>query len=523
MDWARHCPRSPVCDGDCPGIDNILFISIVTSRLPIEQQRKARLIGLALAMGFRILLLCFIATIVTWTKPVFLLEQLAPLSLHSWLAEHASINEVSVRDLILLCGGLFLLYQSVREIHHLTETSAGSEAAVTPQRASFTATLVQIALLDIVFSLDSVITAVGMVDSIPIMIGAVVLSVVVMMLFSGPISNFVLKHPSIKVLALSFLLMIGAMLVAEGFGTHFNKNYLYFAMAFALGVELLNLRIHRTRDIRSQGNIAMDQLLDGAPDRLPTPPSFVVGIGASAGGLESLERFFQNMPEDTGLAFVVVQHLSPDFKSMMNELLARDTKMPIVRIEDGMSLVANHIYLLPPKKELVIESGMLHLLDKDPLKGLTLPIDRFFESLGHAFGPRAIGIILSGSGSDGSRGVRELAKAGGLVLCESEETAKFDGMPLSAQATGLVNLVLPPEKMGPVLASYALNPQALKTPGSSAFATEQTGLRLRGPEAIYDCSAGVRSRFFSLQGADRPAAHLATHRDVGYANYRSLC
>ena len=227
------------------GIENIIFISIVTSKLPVEQQKRARLIGLALAMGFRILLLCFIATIVTWTKPVFLLEQIAPAALQAWLVEHESINGVSVRDLILLVGGLFLLYQSVREIHHLTVPEHEDASMVMPKRSTFAATLVQIALLDIVFSLDSVITAVGMVDNVPIMIAAVVLSVLVMMLFSGPISTFVLKHPSIKVLALSFLLMIGVMLVAEGFGTHFNKNYLYFAMAFALGVELLNLRIHR--------------------------------------------------------------------------------------------------------------------------------------------------------------------------------------------------------------------------------------------------------------------------------------
>lgn len=227
------------------GIDNIVFISIATNKLPEEKRKKARLIGLGLAMGFRILLLCFIATIASWVEPVFQLDQLLPVALHHWVAEAHEINEISVRDLILFLGGLFLIYQSVREIHHLTESHDDGEEIVSRQTPSFGSVLVQIALLDVVFSLDSVITAVGMVDNIAIMIAAVMISVVVMMVFSGSISAFVMKHPSVKVLALSFLLMIGVMLVAEGFGTHFNKNYVYFAMAFSLGVELLNLRIKK--------------------------------------------------------------------------------------------------------------------------------------------------------------------------------------------------------------------------------------------------------------------------------------
>jgi predicted tellurium resistance membrane protein TerC len=238
------------------GIDNIIFISIATGKLPKEQQPRARLIGLGLAMGFRILLLCFIATIVTWTQPLFRIEQLIPGAFQSYLADIDEINEVSVRDLILFGGGLFLIYQSVREIHHLTEGVSESDSDRTTRAAKFGAVLVQIALLDIVFSLDSVITAVGMVDNIAIMIAAVMISVIVMMLFSGSISAFVMKHPSVKVLALSFLLMIGVMLVAEGFGTHFNKNYVYFAMAFSLVVELLNLRIRKTRtsDVRIENH-----------------------------------------------------------------------------------------------------------------------------------------------------------------------------------------------------------------------------------------------------------------------------
>lgn len=221
-------------------------------------------------------------------------------------------------------------------------------------------------------------------------------------------------------------------------------------------------------------------------NRARTSPSFIVGIGASAGGLESLETLFQNLPPDTGMAFVIIQHLSPDFKSMMYELLARDTKMAIHRVEDRMPLEANHVYLLPPKKELIIAGGELHLLDKDLSKGLTLPIDRFFESLGREYGPRAIGIILSGSGSDGSRGIRDLAQAGGLVICESTETAKFDGMPLSAQSTGLVDLVLAPGEMGQALVRHAANPLDSKREGELAYRTEQARLGLRGAEAIYE-------------------------------------
>lgn len=229
------------------GIDNIVFISIATNKLPEEQRKKARLIGLGLAMGFRILLLCFIATIASWVKPIFQLDQVLPVALHEWVTESSEINEISVRDLILFLGGLFLVFQSVREIHHLTELPDNADTTRPSRSPSFGSILFQIALLDIVFSLDSVITAVGMVDNIAIMIAAVMISVFVMMLFSGPISSFVTRHPSVKVLALSFLLMIGVMLVAEGFGSHFNKNYVYFAMAFSLGVDLLNLRISRKK------------------------------------------------------------------------------------------------------------------------------------------------------------------------------------------------------------------------------------------------------------------------------------
>lgn len=217
-----------------------------------------------------------------------------------------------------------------------------------------------------------------------------------------------------------------------------------------------------------------------------TKPSFVVGIGASAGGLESLEKLFQNLPADSGMAFVIIQHLSPDFKSMMYELLARDTRMEIHRIEDGMVLEANHIYLLPPKKELLMAGGALHLIDKDLSKGLTLPIDRFFESLARECGTRAIGIILSGSGSDGSRGICNIAQAGGLVICESQETAKFDGMPLSAQATGLVDSVLPPHEIGRALLRHAASPLDTKRDNDAAHKANPANSGLKGAEAIYE-------------------------------------
>jgi two-component system, chemotaxis family, CheB/CheR fusion protein len=193
----------------------------------------------------------------------------------------------------------------------------------------------------------------------------------------------------------------------------------------------------------------------------PTPP-MVVGVGASAGGLESLEQLFRGIPADSGMAFVVIQHLSPDFKSMMDELLARDTTMPIVRAADGMEVQANHVYLLPPRKEMTIESGRLRLMDKDVAKGLALPIDRFFSSLAADCGPRGVAVVLSGSGSDGSRGVCEVAQSGGLVIAETLSTARFDGMPMSAQATGVVHAVLPPAEIGGLLVRHARNPLLLK-------------------------------------------------------------
>ncbi len=190
------------------------------------------------------------------------------------------------------------------------------------------------------------------------------------------------------------------------------------------------------------------------------PPTHIVGIGASAGGLEALQHFFANMPAESGLAFIIVQHLSPDFRSMMDELLARHTAMHIHRVTDGMRIAPDSIYLIPPKKEMLIADGRLLLTDKDPAQPVSLPIDLFFRSLAQDMGPRAVGIILSGTGSDGSRGIRSIHDAGGLVMVQSEESASFDGMPRSAIETGVADLVLPPQAMPQAMLTFLQHPVA---------------------------------------------------------------
>ena len=210
------------------GVDNIIFISILAGKLPAERRQSARMIGLALAMIMRILLLLSLAWIVRLTSPLFAVFG----------------HGVSGRDLILILGGLFLLAKSTHEIHEKLEGvagHAGGQAAV----ATFASVLVQITLLDIVFSLDSVITAVGMVDQVPIMVAAVVLAVLFMLVFARAIGDFVERHPTIKMLALSFLLLIGMALVADGLGFHIPKGYIYFAMGFSVFVEMLNIRLRR--------------------------------------------------------------------------------------------------------------------------------------------------------------------------------------------------------------------------------------------------------------------------------------
>ncbi len=202
-------------------------------------------------------------------------------------------------------------------------------------------------------------------------------------------------------------------------------------------------------------------------------PAYVVGIGASAGGLEALERLFERIPSDTGMAYVVVQHLSPDFKSLMDELLGRRTSMKIHRVEDGMAVEANAVYLLPPRKEMIISGGKLLLTDKDPHRGLTLPMDHFFRSLAQDCGRRAIAVVLSGTGSDGSRGIMDVHAAGGLVIAQSERSAKFDGMPSAARVTGVVDLNLDPEEIADALVRYAKEPDAALLAGE--FTQKTTG------------------------------------------------
>jgi predicted tellurium resistance membrane protein TerC len=207
------------------GIDNIIFISILAGKLPREQQGRARRVGLAGAMVTRIALLAALAWIIRLTAPLF----------------HVVGHPVSGRDVILVAGGLFLIAKSTREIHEGLEGDA--DRAGTRSRASFGAAVGQIVLLDIVFSLDSVITAVGMARHLPVMIAAVVLAVGVMMFAAASISDFVHRHPTVKMLALSFLLMIGVALIADGLGQHIAKGYIYFAMGFSVFVEMLNIRM----------------------------------------------------------------------------------------------------------------------------------------------------------------------------------------------------------------------------------------------------------------------------------------
>jgi two-component system CheB/CheR fusion protein len=207
-------------------------------------------------------------------------------------------------------------------------------------------------------------------------------------------------------------------------------------------------------------------------------PSHVVGMGASAGGLDPLVAFFDHLPRETGMAFVIVQHLSPDFKSVMDELLRRHTALPIHLVEDGMPVEADHVYLIPAKKEMIVSGGRLLLTERDRQQELTLPIDVFFRSLAQDAGARAVAIVLSGGGSDGSRGIRDVHEAGGLVIVQSAASAQFDGMPRAAYDTGVADHVLPPDAMPRALVEYASRAQA--APPNIATAEEATGL-----EAVY--------------------------------------
>jgi predicted tellurium resistance membrane protein TerC len=223
------------------GIDNIIFISILVDKLPKERREFARRLGLFMAMFMRIGLLLVLAWIVGLVEPLFTVLE----------------KGFSGRDLILILGGLFLIWKSTSEIHQSMEGEEGHASSAV--KATFTAVILQIMVIDLVFSLDSIITAVGMVDDVKIMIAAVIASVAMMMLFAGPIGRFVSAHPTIKMLALAFLVVVGVVLVAEGFGHHVPKGYVYFAMAFSLGVEMLNITLRK----RSAKPVQLHQHIPG--------------------------------------------------------------------------------------------------------------------------------------------------------------------------------------------------------------------------------------------------------------------
>jgi predicted tellurium resistance membrane protein TerC len=237
------------------GIDNVIFISILAGKLPAEQQKRARTTGLALAMITRVLLLFSLAWIARLTNPLF-----------TTLGQ-----EISGRDLILLGGGLFLLAKATYEIHHKLE--GDDDHGPARAAASFGAVIAQILVLDIVFSLDSVITAVGMANDLWVMIAAVIIAVIVMMASAGSISAFVDRHPTVKMLALSFLLLIGTSLIAEGLGQHISKGYIYFAMGFSVFVEMLNLRLRKvtTEPVHLRSPYHADVPAKPAPAATPPP------------------------------------------------------------------------------------------------------------------------------------------------------------------------------------------------------------------------------------------------------------
>lgn len=212
------------------GVDNVIFISIISDRLPAAQRKKARIVGLSLAIITRLMLLFSLSWIMGLTEPLFTIFR----------------QSISGRDLILILGGLFLIAKSTHEIHQKLESSEEENAVGKP--SSFAFIIIQILLLDIVFSLDSVITAVGMVNEIPIMVAAIIVATIIMILASHTIADFVDRHPTIKMLALSFLVLIGVALLAEGFDTHIPKGYIYFSMAYALAVEVLNIRLRKKTD-----------------------------------------------------------------------------------------------------------------------------------------------------------------------------------------------------------------------------------------------------------------------------------
>jgi predicted tellurium resistance membrane protein TerC len=230
------------------GIDNLIFISILSNKLPAAQQQKARRIGISLALVMRLVLLSMIAWIVGLTQPVFDLGLVGPPGAHG---EPQFETSFSWRDLILIAGGLFLVWKATKEIHHAMDPVPSDHGVLDKKAAAsltFTSAIIQILLLDLVFSIDSILTAVGMTDHLPVMVVAVVFAVAVMMLAADPLANFIARNPTVVMLALGFLLMIGAVLIADGFGVHVPKGYIYAAMAFSALVETLNIFSRRAKE-----------------------------------------------------------------------------------------------------------------------------------------------------------------------------------------------------------------------------------------------------------------------------------
>jgi len=228
------------------GIDNLIFISILSNKLPASQRQKARRIGIALALGMRLALLSTIAWLVSLTQPVFDLGISGAAGPHG---EPGFETAFSWRDLILIAGGLFLLWKATKEIHHNIDPHPNDDIFDTaPPRLGFAAAIVQILMLDIVFSIDSILTAVGMTEHLAIMVVAVIAAVLVMLLAADPLADFINRNPTVVMLALGFLLMIGSVLIADGFGVHVPKGYIYSAMAFSAGVEMLNIWARQRRE-----------------------------------------------------------------------------------------------------------------------------------------------------------------------------------------------------------------------------------------------------------------------------------
>ncbi len=235
------------------GIDNIIFISIISAKLPKEQQPKSRQLGLLLAMGFRICLLFGITYIIKLTNPLFYIP---------FIEHDGEAIGISVKDMILILGGLFLIAKSVSEIHHKLEDNItqSSETSVSKKAVtSFGAVILQVIMIDAVFSIDSILTAIGLVDNVWIMIIAVIISIGIMMIFATPVANYIDRNPTLQILALAFLVAIGIILIAEGFHQHINKGYIYTAMAFGLSVEFLNMRLRKKHYIQLNNQNALSE------------------------------------------------------------------------------------------------------------------------------------------------------------------------------------------------------------------------------------------------------------------------